>query len=100
LWGATVHDFYYTRRAICTGSTLLKWMKEIGELRHAKYEIARAEAEADPFELFPCSMDKLLRLDDSDSPGNIRVSNENFKLVRLCQPILVFILQFLSLIYP
>lgn len=108
LWGATVHDFYFTRRApeipgyatICTGSMLLRWVKEIGELQHAKYEIARAEAEADPYELLPCSMGKLLRLEDLDSPRNIRIANDQSKLVRSHQFAFIFISRQLSLIWP
>ncbi|KAF9050702.1 hypothetical protein BDZ89DRAFT_1057144 [Hymenopellis radicata] len=61
LWGATVLDFFHTRRiADCpyleltsTSSKLLAFVKAVGELNHAPDEIAWAEQEADPVEIMP-----------------------------------------------
>ncbi|KAK0230088.1 hypothetical protein IW262DRAFT_1262956 [Armillaria fumosa] len=88
LWGATVLDFFRTRRmpdcpylsTISTGSKLCAWMKEIGELEHAKDEIAWAEDEAEPEELFPCDMAKILR-DDDHRPGSVqKMFDEKFEI--------------------
>ncbi|KAG7442274.1 uncharacterized protein BT62DRAFT_1079395 [Guyanagaster necrorhizus] len=73
VWGATLDDFYYVRpfpkaSSVTTrmcGSRLAAWMKEIGEVEHAKEEIKRAEAEEHPREVFPCDIGRLL--DDKDS---------------------------------
>ncbi|SJL02727.1 uncharacterized protein ARMOST_06063 [Armillaria ostoyae] len=88
LWGATVLDFFRTRRipdcenlsTISTGSKLCAWMKEIGEFEHAKDEIAWAEDEADPEELLPCDMEVLLRDDDLRAPGVQKLFDEKFKI--------------------
>ncbi|PBK94050.1 hypothetical protein ARMGADRAFT_965768 [Armillaria gallica] len=88
LWGATVLDFFRTRRipdcenlsTISTGSKLCAWMKEIGELEHAKDEIAWAEDEADPEELFPCDMAALLRVDDLRTLSVQKLFDEKFKI--------------------
>ncbi len=89
LWGATVLDFFRTRRipdcenlsTISTGGKLCAWMKEIGELEHAKDEIAWAEDEVDPEELFPCDMAALLRVDDLRTPSVQTLFDEKFKIV-------------------
>ena len=89
LWGATVLDFFRILRmpdcislsTISTGSKLCAWMKEIGELEHAKDEIAWAEDEANPEELFPCDMAALLRVDDLRTPSVQTLFDEKFKIV-------------------
>ena len=89
LWGATVLDFFWVQRAPeCGGcitaansSRMLAWTKEIGELEHAKEEIAWAEREEDPKELFPCDMATLLRDSDYAPPGMMKVRDEAHKLV-------------------
>ncbi|KAG7447846.1 uncharacterized protein BT62DRAFT_966952 [Guyanagaster necrorhizus] len=86
LWGATVLDFFRTMRmpdcpylsTISTGSKLCAWMKEIGELGHAKDEIAWAEREAEPEELFPCDMALILRDDDHRPPIVQELLDKNF----------------------
>ncbi|GLB34456.1 hypothetical protein LshimejAT787_0200210 [Lyophyllum shimeji] len=63
LWGATLFDFYRVRRhpdnpglsTITTGSKLMKWMKEHGELEHAEDEIEWAEMEEEPRVIEPWS---------------------------------------------
>ncbi|PBK63512.1 hypothetical protein ARMSODRAFT_537194 [Armillaria solidipes] len=65
--------------AISTGSKLCAWMKEIGELQHAKDEIAWAEQEAVPEELFPCDMATLLGDEDNRPPGVQKFIDEQFK---------------------
>ncbi|KAK0439242.1 uncharacterized protein EV420DRAFT_1651082 [Desarmillaria tabescens] len=88
LWGATVLDFFRTMRmpdcpylsTISTGSKLCAWMKEIGELEHAKDEIAWAEQEAEPEELFPCDMALILRDDDHRPPFIQKGFDEKFKI--------------------
>ncbi|KAK0190282.1 hypothetical protein F5146DRAFT_1193702 [Armillaria mellea] len=88
LWGATVLDFFRILRmpdcislsTISTGSKLCAWMKEIGELEHAKEEIAWAEQEAEPEELFPCDMATLLKDEDDRSPGMKKFIDGQFKL--------------------
>ncbi|PBK94033.1 hypothetical protein ARMGADRAFT_1164851 [Armillaria gallica] len=79
LWGATVLNFFrilhmpdcISLSTISTGSKLCAWMKEIGELEHAKDEIAWAEQEAEPEELFLCDMVTLLG-DEDDRPAGRR----------------------------
>ncbi|KAK0190268.1 hypothetical protein F5146DRAFT_1193647 [Armillaria mellea] len=66
---------------ISTGSKLCAWMKEIGELEHAKDQIAWAEDEPDPEELFPYDMAVLLRDDDLRAPDDQRSIDEQFKTV-------------------
>ncbi|KJA16531.1 hypothetical protein HYPSUDRAFT_1064337 [Hypholoma sublateritium FD-334 SS-4] len=75
LWGATVLDFFLVERApghawmtAVNSSRLLAWAKEVGELEHAKEEIAWAEEEENPKELFPYDMARLIK--DADYPGN------------------------------
>ncbi|KAK0491682.1 hypothetical protein IW261DRAFT_1389570 [Armillaria novae-zelandiae] len=88
LWGATVLDFFRTSRkpdcpyllTISTGSKLCAWMKEIGELEHAKDEIAWAEDEAEPEELLPCDMAKLLRDDDHRPDSVQKLFDEKFEI--------------------
>ncbi|KAG6842735.1 hypothetical protein H0H93_003646, partial [Arthromyces matolae] len=63
LWGSTMFDFYRVMRmvdvpqlsTITTGSKLMRWMKEHGELTHAKDEIEFAEMEEDPKIIVPWS---------------------------------------------
>ncbi len=86
LWGATVLDFFHTRRiADCpyleltsTSSKLLAFVKAVGELDHAPDEIAWAEQEADPVEIMPYDMATMLRdLDEGalrSMPDNVRNS--------------------------
>ncbi len=89
LWGATVLDFFRILRmpdcislsTISTGSKLCAWMKEIGELEHAKDEIAWAEQEAEPEELFPCDIATLLGDEDDRPPGVQNFIDEQFKTV-------------------
>ncbi len=90
LWGATLFDFFYVDRApgqpwktVANSSRLLAWAKEVGELEHAKDEIAWAEEEESPKELFPYDMARILR--DEDYMGDITKGswNENYILVGL-----------------
>ncbi|SJL02713.1 uncharacterized protein ARMOST_06048 [Armillaria ostoyae] len=89
LWGDTVLDFFRILRmpdcislpAISTGSKLCAWMKEIGELQHAKDKIAWAEQEAEPEELFPCDMATLLGDEDNRPPGVHKFIDDQFKTV-------------------
>ncbi|KAK0472454.1 hypothetical protein IW261DRAFT_1424281 [Armillaria novae-zelandiae] len=65
LWGATVLDFFRT--------------SQIGELGHAKDEIAWAEDEAEQV-LFPCDMARLLR-DEDHRPDSVRkLFDEKFQI--------------------
>ena len=91
LWGATLFDFFHVDRApgmggrtIANSSRLLAWAKEVGELEHAKDEIAWAEEEESPKELFPYDMARLLS--DEDYMGHItkRPRDEHHRLVGLC----------------
>ncbi|KAK0438680.1 hypothetical protein EV421DRAFT_1697159, partial [Armillaria borealis] len=58
-WGATLNDFYWVQRipeapsglTRMSGSRLAAWMKEIGEVGHAKEEIEWSEAEDQPREV-------------------------------------------------
>lgn len=66
-WGATLDDFYWVQRTAeapsvttMSGSRLAAWMKQIGEVEHAKEEIALAEKEDQPREIFPCDIGRLL----------------------------------------
>ncbi|KAK0432334.1 hypothetical protein EV421DRAFT_1505056 [Armillaria borealis] len=67
-WGATLNDFYWVQRILeapsgltrTSGSRLAAWMKEIGEVEHAKEEIEWAEVEDQPREKFPCDLGCLL----------------------------------------
>ncbi|KAK0477395.1 hypothetical protein IW261DRAFT_1421096 [Armillaria novae-zelandiae] len=73
-WGATLNDFYWVQRtpealSVLTkmsGSRLAAWMKQIGEVEHAREEIEWAEKEDQPREIFPCDIGRLL--EDRD-PG-------------------------------
>lgn len=68
LWGATLFDFYRVQRfpsvfglsTISTGSKLAAWMKENGETTTADYEIAWAEREEEPREIYPCDIGKII----------------------------------------
>ncbi|KAL5483372.1 hypothetical protein ACEPAI_8603 [Sanghuangporus weigelae] len=59
LWGATLYDFYRVHRhpkylgleTISTGSKLVAWMKDIGELEAAPGQLKQAEMEDEPYEL-------------------------------------------------
>ncbi|EIW86206.1 hypothetical protein CONPUDRAFT_46529, partial [Coniophora puteana RWD-64-598 SS2] len=87
LWGATLYDFYRTRRipdspylsTISTGSRLAKTMREFGELEHAKDEIAWADEEADPKELPPCDIGRLVMDHDFLNAGFGGVPFEGFR---------------------
>ncbi|KAK0222320.1 hypothetical protein IW262DRAFT_974802 [Armillaria fumosa] len=67
-WGATLDDFYWVQRTpeapsvltTISGSRLAAWMKQIGEVEHAKEEIKLAEKEDQPREIFPCDIGRLL----------------------------------------
>ncbi|KAK0447618.1 hypothetical protein EV421DRAFT_1926527 [Armillaria borealis] len=52
---------------------------EIGDLQHAKDEIAWAEQEAEPEELFPCDMATLLGDEDNRPPGVQKFIDEQFE---------------------
>ncbi len=54
---------------IANSSRLLAWAKEVGELKHAEDEIAWAEEEESPKELFPYDMACLLS--DEDYMGHM-----------------------------
>ncbi|KAH7928357.1 hypothetical protein BV22DRAFT_1030839 [Leucogyrophana mollusca] len=77
LWGRTLYDFFhvhrkpgqYRMRTTSTGSRLAKQMRLFGELEAAKNEIAWADQEEDPQELFPCDIGELI----SDVDGRVHM---------------------------
>lgn len=88
LWGATVFDFFFVERmqgvawkTAANSSRLLAWVKEIGELDHAKEEISWAEKEENPQELFPCDVARLLRDADRPDCSIEKLRNDNHRLV-------------------
>lgn len=68
LWGATLADFYFVSRfpdikglaTITTGSKLAAWMKENKETKYCAEELRWAEMEADPVEIHPADVGKLI----------------------------------------
>ncbi|KAH7925677.1 hypothetical protein BV22DRAFT_1128823 [Leucogyrophana mollusca] len=77
LWGATLYDFYRVRRipdlrtlqTTSTGSRLAAHMRRFGELEWASDEIAWADAEEEPREVFPFDIGKLIQESERGKPG-------------------------------
>jgi hypothetical protein len=69
LWGATLYDFYYVHKiptqlsymSLSTGSRLALAMREFGELEQAKHELAWADREPAPKEVYPYHVGLLIR---------------------------------------
>ena len=81
LWGATLCDFYRVKRipscsndlTVSTGSMLAASMRELGEIEWAGDEIALADEEQEPHEVFPYDIGKLIR----DMERNVRERKAN-----------------------
>ncbi|VDC02513.1 unnamed protein product [Peniophora sp. CBMAI 1063] len=68
MWGETLWDFYMVRMmpenhyffTWTSGSRIAAFMREYGELDSAPSELAWADAEGDPKQLFPCNVGRLI----------------------------------------
>src|SRR5271156_3658813 len=66
LWGATLYDFYRVKSipsgsddlTVSTGSMIAASMRELGEIEWARNEIAWADEEQEPHEVFPYDIGK------------------------------------------
>lgn len=69
IWGETLYDFYQTSRipgmpnlvTYSSGSRLAAYMRGFGELSVAADELAWADSESDPKQIFPCDVGQLIR---------------------------------------
>ena len=80
LWGATLYDFYRVKRdpslnflTVSTGSVIAASMRALGEIEWARNEIAWADEEQEPHEVFPYDIGKLIH----DMERKVREGNAN-----------------------
>ncbi|KZV77143.1 hypothetical protein PENSPDRAFT_597002 [Peniophora sp. CONT] len=77
IWGETLYDFYRTYRiptlpnlvTSSSGSRLAAWMRSFGELDAAADELAWANSEGDPKQIFPCDVGQLIRDYERNTAG-------------------------------